>query len=101
MLLDAGVCTIYTVKPDSTLTEISKHYFGELAVGYARNQVARQNDERIDSLIRIWRDRNIRTTDRCQAFGEMHYIRQIQHKVDEDGMLVTDLSLERLETDEY
>lgn len=97
MLLDSGICSIYAVDEDGERIEPekSRHMFGLLTVGVSRNYAARQNNEQIDLLVRIWRDLGIRTTDLCTIEGETYYIRQVQHRSDEDGLYVTDLALER------
>lgn len=103
MLLDAGLCTIYAVSAETgkrVLPPKAKQQFGELTVGFARNSAALQNNQRVDMLVRILRNRAIETDDRCLVGGAYYYIRQVQHKADEDGLLVTDLSLERLMCDE-
>lgn len=104
MLLDAGVCTVCEVVTAGVsgmtqnygLREKSEHYFGELTVGYGRLYAARQQNERIDMEIRVWRDRNIHTGDIAVVFGARYRVCQAQQRADEDGLPVTDLALERL-----
>ena len=51
-----------------------------------------------EDYVRIWRDRDVLTSDMC-GIGENQYrILQVQHTLDEDGLQVTDLSLERVGT---
>lgn len=105
MLLDAGICIIYRSEnaapsgdmPKEAWAERSQHWYGELTVGVTRYRAALKDNERADLLLRIWRDRDIRTTDRCMVDGALYKINQVQHRTDEDGLLVTDLELERLE----
>ena len=45
-------------------------------------------------IIEIWRDPNIKTRDIAQIEDRFYFIRQITPTKDEDGILVTRLSLE-------
>lgn len=105
MLLDSGVLTVCSRSnitrpgkmPAEKLTKKSEHWYGERTVGYGRYFAAQQANEQVDILVRIWHDRDIRSTDYCVLEdGEQYRIVQVQHAVDEDGLRVTDLSLERL-----
>ena len=99
-MLDAGVCTICGVSWDESgvtktrqLTTKVKGFYEERTVGFARHFEAGRNGQRVDKLIRIWRA-PVNTRDICMIHGVEYAIRQVQHKKDEDGLLVTDLSLE-------
>lgn len=99
-MLDSGVCTIYDAHWDESgvaktrqLTEKLTGFYEERTVGFARHFEAGRNGERVDKLIRIWRAQ-VSTQDACVIDGVEYRIRQVQQKKDEDGLLVTDLSLE-------
>ena len=85
MLHDSGIVTIYKVSVDENgpppkvekLVKRSTHYFGEMTVGIQRYYEAAKVGQQIDLLIEIWRDPNIKTPTK-----------------DDDGILVTRLSLE-------
>lgn len=102
VLLDSGICTIYELlEADHTgmdqrykLREKSRHYYGELTVGYGRHYEAKRSNESIDKSLRIWRDDRIAPNDICEIAGKRYRIQQIQPRTDEDGLLVTDLALE-------
>lgn len=97
MLLDSGVCTVYElleVSGSYRLKEKSRHCYGELTVGYGRHYEARRSNESVDRCLRIWRDTAITSMDICETGGRRYRIRQIQPRVDEDGLQVTDLALE-------
>lgn len=108
MLLDSGRCSIYRtemvatggMKPKKQRVLKSEHYFGERTVGVTRYRAAMQNNERVDMVIRIWQDRDIRPNDECGIDGLFYTVRQVQQTVDEDGLRVTDLELERMDADD-
>lgn len=119
MLHDSGIVTIYRVSVDENgpppkvekLVKRSTHYFGEMTVGIQRYYEAAKVGQQIDLLIEIWRDPNaygggewpldaaecnpnIKTRDIAQIEDRFYFIRQITPTKDEDGILVTRLSLE-------
>lgn len=104
MLHDSGWCVIYRVERDETdpsapavLVKKAEQPFGERTVGLQRFYSAVGVSQRADRLIEIWRDDSITTRDICRI-GETHYlIQQCANATDEDGLLVTRLTLE--ETD--
>lgn len=106
MLLDSGVLTIYTLKdyyssgrvPKQKLVEHSQHYYGERMIGFSRQYAANGVNQRIDLLARVWHDRSLiigmyATDDE----GTQYRITNVQHLIDEDGLRVTDLTMERLD----
>ncbi len=105
MLLDSGILRVCTLEdmadpggmPLERLVEKSRHWYGERTVGYGRYFAAGQANERVDMLVRVWADRNISTLDYCvMEDGTQYRILQVQQVTDEDGLRVTDLSLERM-----
>lgn len=106
MLLDSGIVEICNISapqsnanmPTGTLVPVGRHYYGERTVGYSRQYAAKGVSEQIDALIRIWQDRSVRigmyvvTED-----GTQYRIDNVQHMADDDGLLVTDLTLRRLD----
>ncbi len=102
MLLDSGVCVVYgLVEAESggisqkyRLVERCRHYFKELTVGYGRHYEAMRQNESADKSIRIWRDDRVSPLDVIVINGQRYRILQVQPREDEDGLLVTDLSLE-------
>lgn len=106
MLLDAGIVEICRISEDATCAGMPKEalvpfmrcYYGERTVGYNRQYAAKGVSEQVDALIRIWQDRSVRigmyaiTDD-----GTQYRIDNVQHLPDNDGLLVTDLTLRRLD----
>lgn len=106
MLHDAGILTIFRLEdkasggsmPKEMLVEASQYYYGERTIGFSRQYAAKGVDQQVDLLAEIWQDREIRAgmyaiTDD----GTQYRIDQVQHKENEDGLLVTWLTLSRLE----
>lgn len=101
MLHDSGWCVIYRVERDETdassrptLKKKAEQAFGERTVGLQRFYSAVGVSQRADRLIEIWRDDTINVRDVCQI-GETYYlIQQCANATDEDGLLVTRLTLE-------
>ena len=105
MLHDAGTAVICQVERDETapppqrarLVEKSVHSYGEKTVGVTRYYSAAKAGMRVDRLIEIWRDDSITTRDVCKLGERCYLIQQAAQGADEDGLLVTWLTLE--ETD--
>lgn len=114
MNLDAGIAIIYRQTdaraqkwemPEMTSkTEIFRSYYGEKTVGFSRYYTAMQNNDQADLLIEIIRCGKIFATDICtlEPFGTSgaegtFKITQVQHVLDDDGIAMTDLTLQRLE----
>lgn len=81
-----------------------QYYYSALTVGVTRYWTARGNNDQVDLLIRTERDASISTRDRAvltpftrETVGGWYKILQVQHTTDDDGLLVTDLSLERID----
>lgn len=86
--------------PVEMLVEKSEAYYGERVVGFSRQYAAMGVDQRIDKLIRIWRDDKVSVKDYAildDACNEQYRIDNVQHLLDEDGLKVTDLSLYRMD----
>lgn len=113
MLLDSGVATIWrgrnTAPPGGKPVmeydqRFFRSYYGDKTVGFARFWTAQAHDSQANFLVEICRNAGISTADRCQLApyldtGEEGYykILQVQHLLDEDGLPVTDLTLERID----
>lgn len=81
-----------------------EYYYGTRTVGINRYWTARGNNDQIDLLIQVDRDASISTRDRAflspftrETVGGWYKILQVQHVTDEDGLLATELSLERID----
>lgn len=104
MLHDAGVAVIYQVEEGSgppprspSLTEKARQPFGEMTVGVTRFYAAAAAGKTVSRLIEIWRDDRIDTRDLCRIGERWYNIQQVAPTADDDGILVTRLTLE--ETD--
>lgn len=104
MLHDAGVAVIYQVEAGSgppprapSLTEKARQPFGEMTVGVTRFYAAAAAGKTVSRLIEIWRDDRIDTRDLCRIGERWYNIQQVVPTADDDGILVTRLTLE--ETD--
>ena len=78
-------------------------YFEERSIGMTRNYMAMQSNAKVDRLIRIWQDRAVTVgcvcviTDGIETDTQYRVVAN-QHTVNENGLKVTDLTLERLGT---
>ena len=62
----------------------------------SRYYTALQAKEKIEEVVHIWRDRTIHTDDVCRIEGASFRCAMVQHVLDENGLKITRLSLERL-----
>lgn len=103
-MFDSGQVDIYKLSntaqagdvPKEGLTYSSSYWYEERAVGVTRFYAALKADVKIERLIRIWQDRDVYTDQVCKIDDAQYKIVQVQHGVNEDGLDITDLSLERL-----
>lgn len=113
-MMDAGIahvcCLVDTADPGDSpkmkLEKASKHYFEERIVGFGRQYAAMGVNERVDMLVRVWRDASVRIgmyvlledyEGQENEDGDQYRIDNVQHVLDDDGLKVTDLSLYRLD----
>lgn len=113
-LLDAGVLTICNLTNTAALGDMASYklvpvisqFFGERQIGINRAYLAKGADEQVDLLARIW-DEGVRpkigqyaviTKYRYQENldGDQYRITLVQPTINEDGLRVFDLQLERL-----
>lgn len=113
MRLDSGIATIWRAeltsspgeKPKESFTrEFFKSYYGDKTVGITRYWTAKAHDSQANFLVEIQRNAGITTADRCQLKAYLdaevdgyYKILQVQHLLDENGLPVTDLTLERID----
>lgn len=103
MTHDDGTIKIYSTKntakagdmPNAGRVLLSEEYFGNLKVGINRYYTAMANGERIDKLIEIWPVEKMDTSCIAVIEGEEYIIRQIQDSVNDDGLRVQVIALER------
>jgi len=106
-----GIIKIYQIseicEPGETPIEglytlFAKFRFEERKIGVTRNYMAMQNNKQIDRLIRIWQDRYIQPDFICTVDdgidGAVQYrIARVEHFKTDEGIKLTDLTLERLD----
>lgn len=105
MLFDSGTSIFCRLEnkakvgnmPNGHLVPFTHHDFGERVVGYGRQYAAKGINEQVDMLIRFWQDRSIRIGMYAIIDGEQYRIDNVQHLYDDDGLKVTDVTLQRLE----
>lgn len=112
--MDAGTVTICNLlntaeagdQPKMQLVRGTVLYYEDRVVGYNRQYAAMGAGERVDMLIRVWRDASIRIgmyalledyEGQENEAGDQYRISNVQHVTDDDGLKVTDLTLYRLE----
>lgn len=109
MIFDAGMITVCTLQntaapgsmPSETLIPVFSEYFGERTVGYNRFYQAQGVNEQVDMLVRIWRNTAARigmyaVLSSSENDGQ-YRITNVQQMLDEDGLKVTDLTLQRMD----
>lgn len=105
MLFDSGELILCTVKDDASTSEMPKeklvpgnrHLYGERTIGYGRQYAAMGVSEQVDMLARIWQDRSARIGMYALVGNDQYRINNVQHLIDEEGLQVTDLTLQRLD----
>lgn len=106
MTFDDGILTIYHVaneaapgcKPVENLEEKAKYYFRYFSLGITRYYKALKADQQIACVVCVpgWND--IRVTDICELEDSSRYrIRMVQTELDEDGLRIMKLTLERVD----
>ena len=108
MVFDDGILKIYSLentaekgdKPKEQLVYKSSFYFGYDELGITRYYTALTNNQRIECVVNIELDPNVRVLDVVEfEDGSLFRIQLLQRKK-EDGLIYLKLSLERL-NDEY
>lgn len=111
MPLDSGTLTVWRGenisppggRPSMAYSQVWGSYYQDMTVGIQRWYTAQQHGDRPDMVVRVQRTWALKTgTDRVilspfgwQDGGGAYKIVQIQQVADEDGLPVTDLTLER------
>ena len=84
--------------PKEQLVKTGEEYYGSRVIGYNRQYAALGADQRIDELVRIWRNNQVRANHYAVLEDGLQYrINFVQHLLDDDCLEVTDLTLVRLE----
>ena len=105
MTLDSGVITIYRQTLVSSPGEIPKYdnvelwssYFGNKTIGLTRYYTAKSHNDNIDLFVEVQRNDAISAaTDKAKIGNCWYRIVQVQHILDDDGLPMTDLTLERV-----
>lgn len=108
-MFDAGLVSICTLTntaaagnmPAERLSILETMYFGELTVGMNRFYAAQGVNQQVDLMIRVWRcpcaQAGRYAVLEYSDYDGQYRIQQVQHRLDDDGLKVTDLTLTRLE----
>lgn len=101
---DDGVVRIYKIEskadpgdmPNEELTEVGQYYFGYPDYGLSMNQVfqAQQHGHNLDTVIDIDLDRRLETGMIAKIDESQYRLFHVQHRIDEEGLWFTRLSLE-------
>lgn len=106
MLHDSGLLTFCRLKntapngamPREQLVSVSEQYYGERTIGFGRQYAAKGVSEQVDLLAEVWQDRSIRIgMYAVDDLGDQYRIDNVQHTTDDDGILITILTLRRLD----
>lgn len=104
-MFDSGlvkICTLQNVNengemPRFVLQEAFECFYQERTIGVTRLYAALGANVSIDMLIRIWENREVLTDMYCvMEDGTQFRIASIQHLKNDDGLKVSDLTLERV-----
>lgn len=104
MTFDDGIIDIYSLEniadkgdqPKYDLIYKSSYYFSYKTLGLTRYYTALANNEKIENVVTIYQDRKIKTSDIVKFDdGTFYEIKLIQHTTDENGIKISNLSLER------
>ncbi len=106
MTFDDGILAICDVinaappgkKPVYALKEKAAYYYGYEKLGVTRYYQAKQADQQVECVVAVpgWED--IKTTDICVLEGGVQYkIAMVQPGKDDNGLRMTELSLERID----
>lgn len=107
-MFDAGmvqICTLQNIAepgemPKEALSQVSAAMFEERTVGYNRFYASKGVNEQVDLLIRVWRNNTARigmyAVLTCSENDGQYRILNVQHMLDDDGLKVTDLTLQRM-----
>ena len=107
MILDDGTLEVFELhecaaqgrKPKTVIRPLFEPcFYGELQVGYKRQYAAMGVSQQVDKLVRIWQNRDIAIGMVAVLDEEKQYrIDNVQHTADDDGILITILTLRRLD----
>lgn len=109
-MLDSGTLTVWRganrspagSMPVLTYTQIWGSYYADRTIGIQRYYTAMQHDNRVDAMVRVQRTYELKPADDriilspySHEDGNAYRIIQLQQVLDDDGLPVTDLTLER------
>lgn len=105
MLLNDGIVTLCKLTdvseegamPSLKLVPQNRAYYGLKTAGVTRVYLAKEMGNRLDMLIEIPRQEITAADYYCMINGEQFRILQVQPVLNEDGLKMADLALQRLE----
>ena len=109
-MLDSGTLTVWrgtNASPAGSMpvlkyAQIWGSYYADRTIGIQRYYTAMQHDNRVDAMVRVQRTYELKPADDriilspySHEDGNAYRIIQLQQVLDDDGLPVTDLTLER------
>jgi hypothetical protein len=104
MTFDSGIASMYKVtntaengkKPKKGLVKIGQYYFGFQTLGVNRYYTALQAHQQLEAVIAVpgWEPVPVEAVVILES-GLQYTVRMTQHALDENGLQITRLSLER------
>ena len=109
-MLDSGTLTVWrgtNMSPAGSMpvlkyAQIWGSYYADRTIGIQRYYTAMQHDNRVDAMVRVQRTYELKPADDriilspySHEDGNAYRIIQLQQVLDDDGLPVTDLTLER------
>ena len=109
-MLDSGTLTVWrgtNTSPAGSMpvlkyAQIWGSYYADRTIGIQRYYTAMQHDNRVDAMVRVQRTYELKPADDriilspySHEDGNAYRIIQLQQVLDDDGLPVTDLTLER------
>ena len=102
-MMDSGIIEFYSITNTADRAKLpvrrallkTKEWYEARMVGFRRYYTAKQANVNIEIVARTWRLDNISTQDVAKIGDNWFTIKQIQNGFDDDGLEITDFSLER------
>ena len=102
-MMDSGIIEFYSITNTADRAKLpvrrallkAKEWYEARTVGFRRYYTAKQANVNIEIVARTWRLENISTQDVAKIGDNWFTIKQVQNGFDDDGLEITDFSLER------
>ena len=102
-MMDSGIIEFYAITNTADRAKLpvrrallkTKEWYEARTVGFRRYYTAKQANVNIEIVARTWRLEGISTQDVAKIGDNWFTIKQVQNGFDDDGLEITDFSLER------